>query len=108
MADEIASNIIWHFDVPISECVGLSLPHGAIIFDIALYENGIRLYVSCDEDAPPQDRELFVLTAGTYIPSLHVEYLGTVSMLDGNLIYHVFENLAMEDTSEQEEDEVST
>ncbi len=108
MVDEIGSNVIWHFDVPISECVSLSLPHGAIIFDLTLYENSIRLYVSCDEDAPAQDRELFVLTDGTYIPSQQVEYLGTVSLLDGNLVYHIFENLAMEDTSEQEEDEVST
>jgi hypothetical protein len=108
MEDEIGSNIIWHFDVPISECVNLTLPHGAVIFDLALYENSIRLYVSCDEDAPPQDRELFVLSDGTYIPSHHVGYLGTVSLLDGNLVYHVFENLAMEDTSEQKEDEVST
>ncbi len=99
MVQEIASHVIWHYDVPISECVDLTLPVGAIIFDLELFDNSIKLFVLCDEDAPPESRELLILSHGTYMPSVKVEYLGTVSLLDGNLIYHVFENLEPEQNS---------
>ncbi len=85
--------IIWHYDIPLNEVVDLVLPCDSTIFDLILFENLIRLFVLCDEDAPPQKRQILLLSKENYLEYPDVQYLGTVSLIDGNIIFHVFENL---------------
>ncbi len=85
--------IIWHYDIPLNEVVDLVLPQNATIFDLMLFQNLIRLFVLCDEDAPPQKRQILLLSKENYLEYPDVQYLGTVSLIDGNIIFHVFENL---------------
>ena len=84
--------IIWHYDIPLNEVVDLVLPRNATIFDLMLFENSIRLFVLCDEDAPPQKRQILLFSKEDYLEYQDVQYLGTVSLIDGNIVFHVFEN----------------
>ncbi len=94
--------IIWHYDIPLNEVVDLVLPNDSIIFDLMLFENLIRLFVLCNEDAPPQKRQILLFSKEDYLEYPDVQYLGTVSLIDGNIIFHVFENLEIVKENEPE------
>jgi len=94
--------IIWHYDIPLNEVIDLVLPQNSTIFDLMLFENLIGLFVLCDEDAPPQKRQILLLSKENYLEYPDVQYLGTVSLIDGNIIFHVFENLEVIEKNEVE------
>ncbi len=94
--------IIWHYDIPLNEVVDLVLPHDSVIFDLMLFENSIRLFVLCDEDGPPQKRQILLFSKEDYLEYPNVQYLGTVSLIDGNIIFHVFENRDIIEKNESE------
>jgi len=98
-------SIIWHYDIPIMDIVTVVLPIGSIIFDLMLHEGKIKLFVCCNEDNPPEEREIRILSDGMYFISETLDYIGSVTLLDGNLIYHVFEDLKEEEEHEQKEKE---
>lgn len=78
---------IWKFDIPIQDDFSLLIPKGAEILNVDLQNGEPKLWALVDSEAP-QEEHHFV---GKGENNVNLRYIGTVVMLEGKFVYHVFE-----------------
>lgn len=69
------------------------MPEGAKILTCQVQNNGICLWAEVDSEAPNQRREIEIIGTGHPTTEANRSYIGTVQMVNGCLVLHVFERL---------------
>jgi hypothetical protein len=80
---------------PLKPLTELYLPHGAEILTVQMQGNAPHLWVLADPQAPLERRQFHVYGTGTNVPDQPGRYIATFQMLDGQLVWHVFESTKM-------------
>ncbi len=81
---------IWKTTLQVVDMQTVQLPRGAEILCAREQFEDVCLWFKCDPKEPPEQRKIFIYPTGGAAPT-DARYLGTVSLMGGNLIYHVFE-----------------
>jgi len=83
---------IWKYQLPDSGCVTLNLPKFAEILTVQMQRRIACLWALVDPKAETEQRTFLV--AGTGHPIKEdgrLEYINTIQMFGGDLIFHIFE-----------------
>lgn len=92
---------IWKFELTPNRLQSLSIPFGGKMLTVQVKgDNAPMLWVLVDPDMPLQERHLGVFTTNTALPDNPGDYLGSFTLYDGSLEFHVFELASMPDESE--------
>ena len=86
--------VIYKYPVPIVDRFSLNLPRGAQVLSVQMQYDNPQMWVLQDTntDVPPKPRKFAVFGTGHQIPAdLSLHHLGTIQMVDGALVWHVFE-----------------
>ena len=83
---------IWKFPIAVRDKVTMTMPEGAEIIHVAMQGEQPTMWAIVDPSAMQISRHFYIFGTGNQIqsPSKHV---GTFFMLDGTLVWHVFEKL---------------
>jgi hypothetical protein len=82
---------IWKAVLRVADVQPIVVPVGAeMLFAREQFEE-ICIWFRCDSDAPKEQRLIAVIATGAPAPGNEARYLGSASLMGGNLIYHVFE-----------------
>jgi hypothetical protein len=83
---------IWKFPVHVSDEVTVaSMSIGAQILCVQMQHDTPCLWALVDKNAKREERRFRIYGTGQDIPANPGEYIGTVQMLGGMLVWHVFE-----------------
>jgi len=82
---------IWKFELPMHDRVTITMPVGAEVLHMAAQGDTICLWARVDRDSGLEQRRFHVIATGQEHEKLPEFYLGTVLLLDGRLVLHVFE-----------------
>jgi hypothetical protein len=87
--------IIWKYDIPISdECIIHLMPFDAKILSFQLQNGEPQLWVLVDSTKPMKSRVFRGYGTGHEIENAeNLVYIGTVIMLNGKFVYHLFEEI---------------
>jgi hypothetical protein len=86
---------VWKYTLAVTSTKQtLSFPQNAQILEVATQNHAICLWVLVDRHTQSLENRVFeVFGTGHDIPEGIRQHIGTVQMLGGALIWHVFENL---------------
>ena len=85
---------IWKFPFQVSDFLTISMPLGANILSIQVQRDVPTIWAMVNPNAQLVTRSFRCFGTGHPIPSgLPLEFVGTVQMFDGELVFHVFEDL---------------
>ena len=87
MRDTNAS--VWKFSVPVDDASVIEMPHGAKLLSVANQRETICLWAAVDTRAPKVGRRIQVCGTGHPLPL--GEFVGTVVLHRGALVFHVFD-----------------
>jgi hypothetical protein len=80
---------IYKYNLEVEDSQIVSIPGGEIISVIE--QNGsISLYAITDSNKPPIDFEIQIIGTGSNAPISEFNFLDTIKMANGNLIFHIF------------------
>lgn len=80
---------IWKYQIPIERRPTLELPEGAEILHVGVVREEAFLWAMVDDEQPRKERfPLAVVGTGGAPPE--GEFLGTIQMMEGDLILHIF------------------
>ena len=84
---------IWKFNVTqaLIEPITLELPGGYEILSLQVQNGHICFWALVDPEAPKLESRFAIYGTGHDVPAEPGEFIGTVQMFGGNLIWHVFE-----------------
>lgn len=82
---------IWKWTLDVTDHQVVMLPAGAKLLSVQMQGELPQLWALCDEDAPPHPRGIAIYGTGHPLPEKPGEFLGTLQMLDGALVWHAFE-----------------
>lgn len=105
MARELA---VWKFDAPIEDKLAIELPERAKILSVQAQGDGApKIWALCETspNCPKEERHfIWVGTGHGHPPSFWkgLEYVATVQLQKGALVFHLFEEKAEEDRAHQE------
>lgn len=71
----------------------IQMPAGAKLLSVQMQRGVPQLWAMVDPDAPREARTIVVVGTGNPIHSKLGAFIGTVQMMDGALVWHVFEGL---------------
>lgn len=80
---------------PFDDEMTLDLPRGARILSVQERQDNIYLWALVDPKQPTEPRRFFVRGTGheiTETDAAGARYLGTVYLMDGRLVFHIFEH----------------
>ena len=83
--------IIWKFGIKIVDWQRIKMPQGAKILDIQVQNSEVCMWALCDENAPRIDRGFAVYGTGHVVRNEPGEYVATVQLGQGQLVFHVFD-----------------
>lgn len=83
---------IWKFDLEILESQEVRMPEGARVLSVENQMERLVLYALVDTQAPKMERTVHIRGTGHPIAPrlIQAEFIGTVKMVDGALMWHVF------------------
>lgn len=84
-------NTIWKYPVPINDYFELEMPQGAEILTVQMQYNEPQLWALVDKMAPRETRSFRLAGTGHPIDDPRLDYIGTVQMMEGQLVWHIFE-----------------
>ena len=85
---------IWKFVLPVEDFVGFEMPRGAQILTVQVQNNQICMWALVDPTAPKDRRHFQVVGTGHPFKNWQqCNYIGSVQMLQGELVFHVYEML---------------
>ncbi len=84
---------IWKWNLPITDNQALKMPVGAKILSVQVQHDNCCLWALCDDSkgVPSENREIAIYGTGNPIPDNPGKYISTFQLLDGDLVFHVFE-----------------
>jgi hypothetical protein len=83
---------IWKFQVPVQDEITVDMPVGAKILTVQMQAGSPCIWALVDADAPVQPRHFAWRGTGHDAGGLALlKYVGTVSILGGGLIFHLFD-----------------
>jgi hypothetical protein len=83
--------MIWKTVLKLTDVQQIKVPAGAEILCAREQNEQICVWYRCDPRAPDVHRTLHIVGTGNGGPSDAGRYLGTASLRQGQLIFHVFE-----------------
>lgn len=88
--------VVHKFKIPIEDRFGLMLTEGAMLLHVDVQDGRPYLWALVDPDATPTKR-CFRLAGTGHEMVGRMEYVGTVLLHGGKLVFHLFERDAVED-----------
>lgn len=82
---------IWKFDL-VSSCA-IQIPEGAEILSVDEQQDIIRMWALVDTDKPLVTRHFFIYGTGYTLPAEPLQFIGTVHLYNGTLVFHIWEGL---------------
>lgn len=83
---------IWKFPIVVTDDQEVEMPEGARIVTVQVQKGTLNLWAIVDPSAPLKKRHIKVVGTGHSQSSLSsLSYIGTAQMMEGTLIWHVFE-----------------
>ena len=93
---------VFRYPVELTDEQVITMPEGAQILSVARREGSrvvlgvgsneaVELWALVDPYAPPEQRHIRVIGTGHPVPSDELDFLGTVQLAQGLLIFHIFE-----------------
>ena len=81
---------IWKFPLT-TDMTSVSVPIGSKFLTIQMQNSAVCVWYLVDPEAEMEVRKFQVYGTGHELPSIPGEYVGTVQLLGGSLVLHVFE-----------------
>lgn len=81
---------VWKYELK-SVLSDLHMPVGAEILTVQLQHDQICLWAKVNVNAPKVKRTFQMIGTDHVIADDRVTYIGTVQLVDGNLVFHIFE-----------------
>ena len=82
--------MIWKFPLKTDGHQPVEMPNGAILLTVAEQFGAIWLWAEVDPDEPKVNRNIFVYATGHAIPDDPGEFVGSVLLLGGSLVFHIY------------------
>ena len=82
---------VWKFRLAVIDSLELEMPEGATILHVHEQNTAICLWALVDPNAPTVARKFTIYGTGHPVPDAHGAYVGTAHMMDGQLVFHLFE-----------------
>ena len=90
---------VWKYSLPIEDCSELRMQKGAQILCVGFQgipdlgvATAIQIWARVDTDAIQEKRKFRVYGTGHPMPDYPGEYIGTVQLAHGALVFHVFDD----------------
>lgn len=86
---------IYKYPLEITDTQFVELPLGAKILTVQIQGNQLCLWamVNALPEAIKKNRRIVIIGPGYPVPTGELEYISTFQVMDGSLIFHVFENI---------------
>lgn len=81
---------IFKYRIPPINDVLIEMPRGAVILSVQAQRGEVMLWVEVDTAAPPIKRRFKIRGTGHDLPEDARHYVGTVVLMDGDLVLHVY------------------
>jgi hypothetical protein len=95
MIERDAGQQVWKFILPIEDEITIKMPKNAQILHLDVQEQvGPCIWALCHTVASMEERKFFVVGTGHAMPVKAGRHIGSFQLLDGRLIFHVFEEAA--------------
>lgn len=85
------TKVIWKFPLETTDIQGIEMPMGADILSVQVQNKSICLWALCDPSAEKKKRYFLIFGTGNPVPDANQKFIGTVQMISGELVFHVFE-----------------
>ena len=86
------NSTIWKYTLRATDEQQIQMPAGAQILSVGVVQERIQLWAMVDPMTPmAQNRRIVMVGTGHILPPAHGRFIGTVSLLNGALILHVFD-----------------
>ena len=66
------------------------LPKGSKALHIDIQKEDVCMWFECDDEAQMERRKILCIGTGYRVPSQEAEYIGTVLLYGGSLVYHFY------------------
>jgi hypothetical protein len=86
---------IWKYWLPIDNTVYIEMPDGAEVLTVQMQRDKACIWALVDPQAMPMARRFSWRGTGHPVEPDHGRYIGTVHMLDGGLVFHLFERTGL-------------
>lgn len=91
--------VIYKYPIPFEDIFSLDLPEGARILSFGTQYETLQIWVLIDRytlDPETKKRQFALIGTGRRLPDLvspetHFDYIGTTTMAQGDLVWHLFE-----------------
>jgi hypothetical protein len=80
---------VWKFEIVDPEAP-VAMPYGAVILSVGVQHERVCVWALVAENEPMVARRFVVARTGTPIPG-HGQFIGTVLLHGGDLVFHVWE-----------------
>lgn len=81
---------VWKFRLPL-DSESVSMPEGAEVLHVGEQYDVLCVWALCDPSREQVERRFVVRGTGHSVPDERGRFLGTVLLLDGTLVLHVWE-----------------
>lgn len=82
---------IWKYPLIIEDEQTLQMPRGAVILSAQVQHGSLFLWAMVDPTQPHDERDIEIIGTGMEFSEAPRNYIGTVQMAGGNLVWHIFE-----------------
>lgn len=83
---------VYKFPLEISDEQKVSMPEGAKVLTVQVQKGKPCLWAECNTDEEPVLRTFLIRGTGHPIDDeIEKEYIGTIQMCEGSIVFHVFE-----------------
>src|SRR4051812_10783006 len=84
---------------PVTDRFELRLPRGARLLSLQCQQDEPKIWALVESDAPNEVRTFRLVGTGHPIPGIliaeQLRFVGTFQMMDGSLVFHVFEQIEL-------------
>lgn len=89
---EMTKKVVWRYQIPVKDYSLIEMPFGAEILHFGLQYGKLKLWVLVDPSIEEMVERRFRLAGTGYdITEGGLQYIGTVKVMNGVIIYHLFE-----------------
>ena len=85
-------NTIWKQTIETTDVQRVEMPIDAEILTVQEQNGNINIWFKVDTEKQKALREIFVFGTGNPIPKNNAKYIGTYQLMNGALVFHVFDN----------------
>lgn len=82
---------IWKYQLDVCDNQFLEMPKNAEMLTVQQQQGIEHLWAIVDPELPKETRHIRMYGTGHNISDDNLNYISTIQLLDGNLVFHVFE-----------------